>query len=195
MSLTRRHALLALPLLGAACASAEADYYRLEPADGPARQGTPRVIELRRVGLARYLDRSEIVRAGAPGRIELLPGARWAEPPGEMLGRVLAENLTRRLPGSTVFSEGAAITADSDAVAELEVQRFEDSGNGQVVLVAQAVVQPGTARASRRRQLNRTLDLEVPIQGSSTLATVQAMSLAAGRLADGLADMLAGARP
>lgn len=193
MTLTRRHALLGLPLLAAACASAEPDYYRLEPVS-PARppaSTVPRQVELRRIGLARYLDRPEILRAGEPGRVELVSGARWAEPLDVMIGRVLAENLTRRLPGSTVIREGSAISAESDRLVEVEIQRFEADAAGRIVLAAQVAVQA----QPRGRRLARSLRLESPAANGGTTALVVAMSAALGEMADAIAALLAGPAP
>ncbi|KAA2212384.1 PqiC family protein [Teichococcus oryzae] len=189
----RRRALLALPVplaaLLAGCASAEPDYFRLSATPGPARRSRHRLVELRSIGLPRYLDRAEILRASGPNRLDLLSGDRWAEPMADMVGRVLGEDLQRRLPNSTVFSAGGALSIDSDAVAEVEILRFEQEGDGPVLLMAQLAVRP----ASRGRRAARNVRLQAPVEGTATAALVAAMSQALGQLADALAEMLAAA--
>lgn len=192
-----RRALLLAPLVAplgaplAGCtASPEPRLYTLAALPGEARPGGPATIELRRPGLAGYLDRPEIVRAAGPFRVDLAGAERWAEPFGDMLGRVLAENLTQRLPGSTVFTEAGGLSADADAVLELDVQRFDVDAAGQAVLLAQlAVRHSGSRRVAPRA---RTVRLTVPAGSTATLAVVTAMSGAVAQLADTAAAMLRG---
>ena len=113
---------------------------------GPAQGGGPRTVQLRRIGLAGYLDRNTIVRADAGYRLHIDENERWGEPPADMIGRVLAQDLTQRLPGSTVFTEAGAITADADTVVELDVQRFDLDVSGVVILAAQVAVQGSRGR-------------------------------------------------
>ena len=103
----------------------------------------------------------------------------------DMVGRVLGEDLQRRLPNSTVFSAGGALSIDSDAVAEVEILRFEQEGDGPVLLMARP--------ASRGRRAARNVRLQAPVEGTATAALVAAMSQALGQLADALAEMLAAA--
>jgi uncharacterized lipoprotein YmbA len=191
-ALPRRSALLLF--LGASlagCASAEPDYYRLSPqpsaagAAPPAR--APRMVELRRVGLARYLDRSEIVRGGGGAKLEVLEGERWAEPLGDMLGRVLAENLTLRLPGSTVFVESSALSLQGEVTVEVEILRFEADAAGAVTLSAQLALRP-EGRAERRPA--RAFTTSAPVSGTGTAALVSAMNTALAALADAVVEML-----
>ena len=98
--MNRRMLLAGLALAG--CASPDPELYRLVAVPGAPRAGAPRLIELRRVGVPAYLDRSQIIRAVAESRLEAL-GARWAEPFGDMVTRVLAEDLMQRLTGTTVL--------------------------------------------------------------------------------------------
>jgi len=57
-------ALLTLPLVAAACgASPEPNYYTIVPRNGPTFPGGPKIVLLKDIGLASYLDRREIVRS------------------------------------------------------------------------------------------------------------------------------------
>jgi hypothetical protein len=100
-----------------------------------------------------------------------------------MLSRVLVQELSQRLPSSTVFSENGAITATPDASVELNVQRFDEDHSGALVLLAQVAV---TARAT----VTRNVRFSVPPPGPGTPGLVSAMSTAVGELADAIAAML-----
>ncbi|MBE9606909.1 membrane integrity-associated transporter subunit PqiC [Acetobacteraceae bacterium H6797] len=171
----------------AACASTEPSYYRLQALPGQAITGAPRSVELRRVGLARYLDRSEVVRAGSGAQLEIGGDNRWAEPLGDMVTRLLAEALTQRLPGTAVFAEQGAISADPLAIAEVQITRFEADKAGNVSLTAQlAVRRAGTGRLP----VTRAFDRRLPSGGAAMEAVAGTMSKALAMLADDLAAML-----
>jgi hypothetical protein len=181
----RRRALLAgLALAG--CASPDPELYRLVAVPGPVRAGAPGLLELRRVGVPAYLDRSQIIRALADSRLQAL-GARWAEPFSDMVTRVLAEDLMQRLVGSTVLTETGALRGEAGLIIETEIQRFEAGPGPQVVLLAQLALRPpgGVTRAARVQRV------EVPVPGEGMQALVAAMSAALGQLADTIARLAA----
>ena len=60
--------------------------------------GGPKVIVLQQIGLARYLERSQIVRSSENYRLDVMPNDWWGEPLGAMLSRVLIDELSQRLP-------------------------------------------------------------------------------------------------
>ena len=93
---------------------------------GAARQaGAPRVIELRAIAIARYLERSQIVRSSEDYRLDVMGNDWWGEPLDAMMSRVLVQELNQRLPGSTVFGENGAISTPPDATVEINMQRFD----------------------------------------------------------------------
>ena len=151
---------------------------------GPVRRGGPRVIELRGIGLARYLERSQIVRSSENFRLDVLPNDWWGEPLDAMIGRTLARALTQRLPGSTVYLENGAISAEPDATVQVNVQRLDQDTAGAVRLIAQFAV-------VRRRQRHPRRNVDVPVRGPSPRDLVAAMSEAIGQLADRIAAALA----
>ncbi len=59
----RRSVLLMLAAVPAACASRDPTLYTLVALPGTTHAGTPRVIELRKIALADYLTRAQIVRS------------------------------------------------------------------------------------------------------------------------------------
>ena len=192
MTLSRR-GLLGLTLAGAAqaCASPDVAYYTLAAVPGAPRRGGPAQVELRRPGLAGYLDRPEIVRSSSPYSLRVTSLERWGEPLGDLFARILAEDLNNRLPGSSVFTSTGSITAEADATVEMDIQRFDADPSGQVVLLAQVAVSRGRARATAATRVVRLL---VQPAGPGTANLVAAMSAALGQLADALAAMLQGSK-
>ena len=188
MAVSRR-GLLGLALAGgvAACTSPEPAYYTLAAVPGAARSGGPAQVELRRIGLAGYLDRSEIVRASSAYSLRLNGAERWGEPFGDLVARILAEDLNMRLPGTSVFTSAGSITAVADATIEMDIQRFDADASGQAVLLAQVAVSRGQARASAA---TRVVRLTVQPASRSTTDLVAGMSKGLGQLADAVADML-----
>ena len=179
-----RRAMLTGVLALTSCASTSPELYTLDPPPGAVRRGGPRAIEVRSVGLARYLERSQIVRSSENYRLDVLPNDWWGEPLDAMLGRVLARALTQRLPGSTVFVESGAISAQPDATVQLNVQRLDENAAGAVLLSAQFSV-------VRRTPDTRAVTLTVPVRAAGTPGLVAAMSDAVGQLADRIAAAMA----
>lgn len=178
----RRMLLSGLALAG--CASPDPELYRLVVVPGAQRAGAPALIELRRVGVPSYLDRSQIIRALADSRLQAL-GARWAEPFSDMVTRVLAEDLMQRLAGSTVLTETGALRGEAGLIIETEIQRFEAGPGPAVQLLAQLAIRPpgGATRAAR------VLRFEAPLAGEGMQPLVAAMSVALGQLADAVAGL------
>ena len=105
-----RMAALALVVALAACSTPNPDLYSIAPVDGSVRSGTPKVILLQQIGLARYLERSQIVRSSENYRLDVMQNDWWGEPLGAMLSRVLIEELSQRLPQSAVISENGGVS-------------------------------------------------------------------------------------
>ena len=114
----------------------------------------------------------------------------WGEPLGAMLSRVLIDELSQRLPQSTVISEGGAVTASPDATVELNVQRLDEDASGNLLLQAQASVD----FKGRGTPVLRSFRFTVPPSAPGIPGEVTAISTAVGQLADGLASMLATSR-
>jgi uncharacterized lipoprotein YmbA len=182
MSLSRR-AVVALALLPAACSSPNPALYVLAPEPGAVRSGAPHTIEVRAISLARYLERSQIVRSSEGYRMDVLANDWWGEPLDSMMGRILVLELSQRLPGSTVYADSGAISASPDATVEINVERFDLDREGRVLLAAELAVDGHPALA-------RGASLTVRPADGTTPALVAAMSAATAQLADLLAGML-----
>ncbi len=182
--MTRRG--LAVALLLAGCASPPPRLFTIAPVQGEAAPGAPSIILLRDIGLARYLERSQIVRSSEGYRLDVLANDWWGEPLAAMLARVLVQELDQRLPGSIVYGENGAVTTPPDATIELNIQRLDQDSSGQLVLLAQAAV----IRHAQPEPVTRLVRAAVTPAGSGTGAEVAAISAAVGQLADALAAML-----
>ena len=183
----RRAAALVLAAVLAACASPNPELYTLAALPGARAQVPLHGIEVRRIGLAGYLDRPEIVRSSAAFRLVLAENQRWGEPLGGMLDRVFAEDLVERLPDTAVFAESGAISTAPDMVLEVDVQRFDAEADGTLVLLAQVAMRPGDAGHAAEA---RTLRLTATPASATTRDHVAAMSRALADLADRVVAML-----
>jgi uncharacterized protein len=187
MSLGRRQLVcLSLPVLAAACSSPEPVLYTLQVRPGPAIGGGPKVVEVRDIGLAGYLDRREVVRTSQGYRLGVMSNDWWGEALGPMLGRVIVLGLSQRLPGTTVFAESGAISADPNAIVAVNIQRLDVGASGMLDLVAQANVEFNRPTRSASQSFNISKPLAVP----GTAGQVAASSEAMAELVDGLAAML-----
>ncbi len=177
--------LAALPV---ACTSPNPSLYTLAVVPGAEHSSAPHVIELRAIAIAHYLERSQIVRSSEDFRLDVLGNDWWGEPLDAMLGRVLSEELTQRLPGSTVYGENGAINAQAGATVAINVQRLDANAAGAVMLTAQVAVSSGRDNATR------TVSYTAPPNSGGTGGLVSAMSVAVGQLADTVAEMITSLR-
>src|SRR6202011_6140575 len=120
----------------AACSSPTPVLYTIAPVSGAVQSGGPKVVALQQISLARYLERSQIVRSSENYRLDVMSNDWWGEPLGSMLARVLVEELSQRLPRSTVYAENGAVSLSPDATIELNVSRLDQNGAGSLVLQA-----------------------------------------------------------
>jgi uncharacterized lipoprotein YmbA len=180
---------LALPLLAAACSSSpDPVLYTIPVKPGPVLQGGPKIIQLRDIGLASYLDRREIVRVSEGNKLGLTNNQWWGESLGTMLGRVIAIGLSERLPACTIYNEGGAISADPNAVAAVNLQRLDLDESGNLQLLAQAAVEFNRPK----RSAARTFRIVKPVATKDAAGQVAAIADAVAELTDGLAVLLQG---
>jgi uncharacterized protein len=187
MMLLRRAVLLSL-LSITGCASPDPNLYTLAVIAGPVRPGGPPLVVLHEINVAKYLEGIHIVRSSADYRLDVRSNDWWGEPPASMLGHVLVEELTQRLPGTDVFSEMGAIPVNAGTVVEVNVQRMDADADNVVVLTAQIAVTDPRPRSVTRR---RSVRFSVPA-AADTRAVVAAISVAVGQLADAIAGILSG---
>jgi uncharacterized lipoprotein YmbA len=171
-------------LIVSGCASKDPTFYTLQTVPGTPAPGGPPGVEVRRPGLAGYLDRSDIVLKTTSYSLDLNSQFRWAEPLGDMIGRVLTEDLSQRLPGTSVFSQSGAITADPQARVEVDILGFDGDAAGAVVLRAELAVEQGM---SHRPIATRHVELSATPDGPGAADLAACMSALLGQLADRIA--------
>lgn len=192
MSINRRRMMslalptLAVPVLATACSSPEPVLYTIPVKPGPVLTGGPKIVQLRDIGLASYLDRREIVKSSEGYKLGLSGNQWWGESLGTMLSRVIVVGLSERLPASTVYSEGGAISADPNAVVAVNIQRLDVDQSGMLQLLAQAAIEFNRPK----RSAARTFRIAKPVATKDVSGQVAAISDAVAELTDGLAALL-----
>jgi uncharacterized protein len=171
----------------AGCTSPNPMLYTIQTAPGPVEPGAPRVVLVRQVAIARYLDREEIVRSADNYRLQVMSNDWWGEPLGAMLNRVLVAELSQRLPRSTVLADTGAVSAEPGATVTLDIERLDEDAAGNLVLDAQA----GVRFAGEPLPVLKSFHFTVPPPAPGVPGEVAAISTALGRLADGIAPILA----
>ena len=177
---------LALPIALVACSSANPVLYTIAVTQGPVLPAGPKIVQLRDIGLAGYLDRKEIVRSSDGYKLAVKNNDWWGESLGPMISRVLVVELSQRLPASNVYAEGGAISVDANATVAVNIQRADVDQSGTLALLAQAVVNFNRPT----RTVAKTFSITRPVATPDVAGQVAAMSDALGELADGLAQML-----
>ena len=160
--------------------------YTIAPITGSEQRGGPKIIVVRQVTVAGYLDRTPIVRSSEGYRLDVLANDWWGEPLSALLTRVLVEELGQRLPQSTVLSDASAVSAKPDVTVEVGFQRLDRDSAGAMLLQAQA----GLNFPRRTEPAVQAFRISVPATSPDTRALVADASTAVGQLADGLAVML-----
>jgi len=178
-----RTLLVLLELAG--CSSPEPRLYTLQTTQGQVHEGGPKLLLLRQVSLARYLERTQIVRSAAEYELKIEGNDWWGEPLGAMIGRVLQQNLTQRLPGTQVFNDSGAIAPDADWRVEVNLLQLDENQAGTLVLRAQVAVssKDGAPKSESER-------FEQPVAGRTIADQVAASSTALGKLSDAIAALV-----
>jgi hypothetical protein len=143
-------------------------------------------VALRGVGVARYLQRSQIVRSSENYRVTISPNDWWGEPLDAMLARVLAEDLTERLPQSTIYTSSGAVSGSPGASIEIEIRRLDLDHDGNLLLVAQSSV----SFKNQTSQDTRSFRISQPPPSAGVEGQIAATSTALGQVADRIAGML-----
>jgi uncharacterized protein len=145
--------------------------YVLTPLSGRVLIGGPTSVSVRGVTLTQ-LPRPPDVQ-----------GQWWAEPLDLMIGRVLAQNLTQRLPVSRVTFDPAPPFAPANVLVELSVAQFGTNQAGDVLVQAEAKV-------VGLRLLDRSAWRTITPASGSTQAMVTALSIALADFTDLIAALV-----
>ena len=185
---------IVLSVMQAACSSPNPELYTIAPISGNERSGAPNIIVLEQIGLARYLERTQIVRSSENYRLDVMSNDMWGEPLGAMLGRILVTELGQRLPRSAVIMESGAVSASPDATVAVNVQRLDEDASGALVLQALDSV----TFKRKPAPILREFHFSVTPPAAGIPGVFAAISTAVGQLANGIAAMVssppAGAR-
>jgi uncharacterized lipoprotein YmbA len=188
MKLGRRRLIgLAVPVAAAACsASPNPVLYTIETRPGSTFGAGPKIVMLRDISLASYLDRKEIVRSSEDYKLGVMSNDWWGESLGALLARVLIVELSQRLPDSRVYGESGAIAADSNATVGVNIQRLDNDKAGVLVVLAQVAVEFNRPR----RTAARNFTIAKPAPTPNVAGQVAAISDAMADLANGIAALL-----
>ena len=183
----RRLAAVALCLLPAACTSPDPKLYTIAAVAGATERGAPKTVLVQQVAVARYLDRTHIVRSSQAYRVDVMSNDWWSETPAEMISRVLAQELQERLPTTVVFRSSSLLALTPDATVDVSIDQLDEDAGGQVILRGLA----GVTFKKHSEPVARPVRFSVTPPSPGTSGEVAAASAAVGQLADTLARMLA----
>jgi len=181
--------LVPLALLLSACAGAQTRFYTLQPAvpevRSPLVYGGPPV-RIDAVHVPASLDRPELVRDQAGDRFIVSDNDHWAAPVGELLRRVLTQDVAALLPREAVIFPDAPKLPNSVGVV-VDILSITPTAEG-VIMQASWTVLPSKAGAQARQ---RTARLSVPSAGAGVQGDATELSALAGQLAAAIAEDLA----
>ena len=180
--------LLAAALAGCATRSPPTELYTLAPMAALAAAPAPvPSVAVSGVTLPDHLNRREIVTRPGPHRVEVAELHHWAGALDRAVGEVVAENLSRRLPGARVIAEPWPAAPGSDYTLSLRLRRFEGALGGEAKLDAQ-----WTLRAAGGAPLLEAFRASEPVDGPDYEALVAAQSRLLGRLSEDIAEAIEG---
>lgn len=125
--------LVTATLAGCLGSSPPSSFYELIPMEGPSGSAKSDVsVAIGAVQLPALLDRPQLVLRLGQHERAVDEFARWAEPLGTAVPRILADNLARLLGTDRVGPSEAG--SSSDFVVEVTVTRFDATVDGNAVL-------------------------------------------------------------
>lgn len=152
------------------------------PEQAPAAPASGTAWELvMRVNLPAYLDRDEMLVDRGQGRVDALPGERWAEPLAEAVPRLLLHDLALLRGPARVWPAPAPTAAGARRRLRVQLQALQaEPAQGLLRLQARWTLDDaGEAVAPQVAQI----DLQVPLTLPGAAGLVQAHRLALWRLA------------
>ena len=181
---------LALLMLTACASSPPTHFYALDPVEAGAGPhdvaGAP--VKIDAVHIPPALDRSSMVRGESGNQLDISSQDRWAGDLGEMIRRVLTQDLAERLPSGMVIAPESPAPANARGIV-VDILTFQPQAAGDVVLDAEWTLLQGTqSNVVRRRFVHLTASAAASAQGEAG-----AMSTLLGELADSLATNLGAA--
>jgi uncharacterized protein len=173
--------LVALLMLVGCASSPPTRFFALDPvstgaAPAAGANGTP--VKVDAVHIPPALDRDSMVRGESDNQLQISSEDRWAGDLGEMIRRVLTQDLAQRLPSGMVVAPESPAPAGARGLV-IDILTFQPRG-GDVVLDADWTLLQGTqANPVLRRSVHLTQSATPSAQGEA-----EAMSTLLGQLAD-----------
>lgn len=194
----RRLLPLALAVLLTGCGSSPPiQYHALSSAPRPAESaGSARIlVEVLPIALPERLNRNEVVLTGSSGRLDVRATDQWAAPLADEMRQIVSDALWRRVRAADVYQAPVVAKPDGPPHYRLAVriERFEAVAGRQATVEATWTARrlpQGAAQTCRAAA-------SAAIAGTTTEASVEALSEAssvlAAQIAEGLAGLDAGA--
>lgn len=136
-SLTRITTLVCVLAVLSACGTTPpTNFYVLSPSAGAAPGSTAAgetIVGVGPVEVAAYLDRSQIVIREETNRVDLADFHQWAEPIGDNIATVLAENLSALVPQIHPIVRPWS-DVPTDFQVPVKILRFDSDPQGRIVL-------------------------------------------------------------
>ncbi|MBW5799062.1 PqiC family protein [Halomonas elongata] len=181
--------LAALWLSGCATGGTPPTHYTLPDAplaDDAIDASTERLLVIRPIRLARYLDVEGIVFQLDDITVQQAKGHQWAEPLGRQLERGLRDRLATRLPDTRIMLDGDTARGDAPLSLRLEMDRFQGRHDGMAVAEGRWQLRG----ASGELLALTPFSLTTPLEADGYPALVQALGQDLDRLADRLATAI-----
>lgn len=182
-------ATLGLPVAGCG-SSPPTHYYMLDamPASSPSPTAAGMVVQVAAVHIPASLDRRGMVREIAPGSADISGQNRWVAPLGDMVQRVLTQDLAQRLAKGTVILPQQPAPANTHKVV-VDILQFESNASGDVVFDGSwSLLHSSTETALATRHVH----LRARAAADNFGAQAKAMSRILGSLADQIARAASG---
>lgn len=185
----KRFAMLTTLLLLAGCGHSPATrFFTLDamPAARPVATAWLAPVQLDAVHIPEVLDRPELVRQIAANRLQVSEQDRWGAPLGQMMRRVLAQDLLTRLPaGSFVLPDAPKVAGVRGLV--VTILQLQADAAGRLTLQASWSLVAGDLTQAAP---NHDVQLTAQAPSHDAAAQAAAMSRILGELADRIATTL-----
>jgi uncharacterized protein len=142
---------------------------------------------VRTISIPGYLDRPGIVKRAGDFSLDIHTNDIWAEPLADMLQATMVEDLTQRMPRTTVIGSGGSIGANANLIVETNILRFDPNPDGTLTLQAQVAVRDGE---SLLIIVTRTIQETGPANEPVVANIVASMSTLWGAAANDIATLL-----
>lgn len=158
---------------------------RAVPSAAPVDSG---VLSVERVRVPDWLDRSQLVVRGHDGRLELDERARWGEPLGRGLQRVMAENLASLLTERRVVAAPAPPQTVVGLRLSLDFVEAARQSDGELRVEVRWELQAADGKSLRRGLSTQQIRTVKP----GPAGTVAALNEALFKLATELSEIVRG---